>query len=916
MPKQFLFVLSVLKRVIAGPILVLALLFIQPLQSYSQDASELLSMDPQIIQSLPPDIQFKIEQVQKNRISGADAKELGNEVPEQVDNKVEQTKETLETKAIRNQAAATYSKLEYRYREGYASVLSKELRQFGYNIFGSTIEKSSKIIVPDDSYVIGPGDKLNIRFWGSGVDGEFVEEVAADGNISVPKIGVFQVAGIEFGKVEPIIRHEAEKYFQGININVSFKELRSVEIYVVGSVKNPGLHVVPAFSTVMRGILSAGGIQKAGTLRQIDLYRAKKHYRRIDLYDLFLKGSLDFDMVLENNDMIFVPRIGKTAAVAGAVAEEAIFELKQEKTIGELVELAGGIPPQGFTGRIYLRRFDQNKKFIVQDIDTNKENARWEKIAVQDGDLLELQYLSSSWPAVVRLEGNVRMPDIFQYRPNMKLSDILISKSLINEDSIMEFAHLYRYDAESTQTILRQFPLSEVFTDNFDMALFPHDRIVILSREEMNIKETVSIEGAVWKPGVYNFRPELKLSDLLSLSGGINENMAVLDHAFLYRYNPDILDYNISDVNLESVLSGKMDPVLEPFDKIVILSREGFKKNLKITISGAVIKPGEYDYAPGLTLNDIIGLAGGQKFGGNIEKIELSRQIIDKDQVKTEHRIINLSSNKSFLIEPYDYVRVPIIKDALVFKTVTITGEITFPGQYRLKDGEKISDLIQRAGGFTEYAYFYGAKYTSLNAKYIQQQSIDQMIQNLRVEAYRTLNVEAQTAVSDEDVEGAKTAQSMIQGMLAKLETVKATGRISIQLGEIDNFRGSKFDFEVENGDTLDIPKQPNFVAVVGSVFSPTAFLWQEKGALSTYLAKSGGPTKTADDDQIYVIRANGEVFSRSQTSEFMKIELMPGDTVVVPEDLDRVPYLRIVRDITDIVFKVAVTVGVLIALF
>ena len=825
MPEQFFFALNVLKRVIVGPIVVLTLLFLQPLQSYSQDASELLNMDPQIIQSLPPDIQSKIEQIQKNRISGADADEFDKEVPEQADHKIEQEKESLEATAFRKQAAATYSKLESRYRDGYASVLSKELRQFGYNIFESTVEKSSSIIVPDDSYVIGPGDKLNIRFWGSGVDGEFVEEVAADGNISVPRIGVFQVAGIEFGRVEPIIRHEAEKYFQGININVSFKELRSVEIYVVGSVMNPGLHVVPAFSTVMRGILSAGGIKNSGSLRRIDLYRAKKHFQRIDLYDLFLKGSLDFDMVLENNDMIFVPRIGKTAAVAGAIAEEAIFELNQEKTIGELVELAGGIPPQGFTGRLYLRRFDQNQKFIVQDIDTNKENARWEKIAVQDGDLLELEYLPSSWPDVVRLEGNVRRPDIFQYRPNMKLSDILISKSLINEDSIMEFAHLYRYDAESTRTVLKQFPLSEVFTGKFDMELFPHDRIVILSREEMNIEETVSIEGAVWKPGAY-------------------------------------------------------------------------------------------DFAPGLTLKDIIGQTGGGKFGANMEKIELSRQIFGKDEVKTEHQILSLTRDDKFLIKPYDYVLVPVAKDALALKTVVISGEVKFPGKYRLKDGEKMSDVIERAGGFTQYAYFYGAKYTSEKAKLIQQKSIDQMIQNLQVEAYRTMNLEAQTAVSSEDVESAKTAQGMIQSMLVKLGQIKAEGRVSIQLSELEDFKASKFNFEMEDGDALNIPKQPNFVAVVGSVFSPSAFLWEKADTVNTYLSKSGGPTKSADDDQIYVIKANGEVLSRSQHSSFMQLKLMPGDTIVVPENLERVPHLRIATLLTDIVFKVAVTVGVLIALF
>lgn len=282
---------------------------------------------------------------------------------------------------------------------------------------------------------------------------------------------------------------------------------------------------------------------------------------------------------------------------------------------------------------------------------------------------------------------------------------------------------------------------------------------------------------------------------------------------------------------------------------------------------------------------------------------------------------MDLTVDGGYTLHPYDHIVVPRLKDATAFKTVTISGEVKYPGTYRISDQEHISDLIERAGGTTPEAYFFGVKYTSQQAAIIQQKSIDSLVQDLEIKSQQALSETTQTALSDADVKSAQAGQEAVKGLINKLKGIKAEGRVAIKLSDLTTFRGSKYDFPLADGDTLLIPKQPNFVATTGNVFSPSAYLYEPNKTLNYYLTKSGGPTKTADKDYIYILRANGEVISKASGSgsfftftRFSSIPLMPGDTIVVPENFDRIPYMRLVKDIADIMFKVATTAGVAIA--
>ncbi len=788
------------------------------------------SMSPDSFSELPDQVKQRIRERmsrQKNRSAGATAIGQRQQAGGQAQNATERVQnDALE---VQNATQPDISRLEQRYRSRYDSDLAKDLTQFGYDLFERGRFEPSLLAVPDNSYLLGPGDELRIRLWGSSVDVQYEGAVAPDGTINVPKIGVLPVAGIELGQVESLVRKEAEKYIQGINIDVSLEKLRSLEVYVVGSVRSPGLHLVPAFSTVLRALLAAKGVKKIGSLRKIQVYRKGRLFTEVDLYELMLQGSKQNDITLQDRDVIFVPRIGPTAAVAGAIQESGIFELRSaDRNVGDLLDIAGGILPQGFAGRILIRRYTEQNEFVVKDLDTASPPAEWMEVAIKNGDLLELGSFTALRPRMVRLEGHVMLEDTYDYKPELKLSDILTSPDILQPGAMTEFGLLYRYDRASTRYGVQRFPLNQVLNGTFNMKLEPYDRIVILSRKEFDIQEPVRIEGAVWQPGEYAFRPGLKLGDLLAL-------------------------------------------------------------------------------------------VGGEKFGADLSRIQLSRQVIRGDQVVTKHHRLEATKDQGFRLQPYDYVQVPLRKGATEFKQVQLEGELKYPGTYRIRAGEKLSDVIQRAGGFTDEAYFFGAEFTSESAQAIQQESIDKMVQKLQVQLQRVMSEQVQTATSEQAIQSIEAGQSTASQLINELQQVQAKGRVAITLAPLEGFAGSAYDFELDDGDRLQVPARPNYINVLGSVFSPSSYLYEPGKSVGDYLDKSGGPTASADEDAIYVLQANGEVVSKKSQwlfgSSFSNLDLMPGDTIVVPEDLERIPYLRLVKDVSQILFRIVATAGVVVSL-
>jgi len=807
-------------------LLLLILISVPPASAQSSEPAQPAALPAQPSQNLTPEgIQQLIQTMQEN--GGLPAEE--GEVPAEDASLPEEAEEETEVNAAQQgTGAAGISTLESLYRNNYETAAAGNLRQFGYEIFASSRYNPSRLAVPDAGYILGPGDKLRIRVWGSGLDAEFTGAIEKNGSINVPKIGIVPITGVRFGDAEAVIRQEAEKYVQGINISVSLAELRSIEIYVVGEIRTPGLHMSPPFSTVLGGLINSGGVKKSGSLRNIQLYREGRLQATIDLYDLLLKGSRQDDVLLTDRDVIFVPRIGPTAAVIGAVAQPAIYELAGEHSVSDLLQLAGNQLPQTSGGRIYLRRFQDNRSFQVLDIDASAKEMHVGNIAIQNGDMLELDFLGAVWPQNIALEGQVWKPDVFAFKPGIMLSQVLTGPELLKPGAVTEYAMLYRYDLHTTRYTVQSLPLAKLFAGEFDFALQPHDRIKILAREDFNMQEPIRIDGAVWKTGEFPFYQDMKLADVLGLSGGF-------------------------------------------------------------------------------------------RFGADTSRIDISRQQIVGSDMTTEHMVVDIDASRDFPLQPYDYIFVRQIKDAASFMQVEISGEVKYPGKYRIKQNERLADLIERAGGYTDNAYLYGAQYFSSDAQKIQQHSLDKLIDDLEVRAETVLADQVRTVTAPADAKAIEANRATLRNLVGRLRGIKASGRVSIQLADLQTLRDSPFNLVLENGDRLNIPKQVEFVSVVGAVYNPNSFLYQPDFVVKDYLGRAGGPAKNADDNYIYVLKANGEVASNAQHgiffNDFEELGLMPGDTIVVPEKLDRIPILMLSRDVADILFKIATTAGVALAL-
>jgi protein involved in polysaccharide export with SLBB domain len=338
-----------------------------------------------------------------------------------------------------------------------------------------------------------------------------------------------------------------------------------------------------------------------------------------------------------------------------------------------------------------------------------------------------------------------------------------------------------------------------------------------------------------------------------------------------------------------------------------------------------------------MRLSELLDAAGGLRKNAYLKNAELTRRHIDQTGMQTEKIDIDLEKAlakdpaQDIELQDYDHLIVRSIPELEFDRVAIIAGEVRFPGVYPVSRGDTLSSLIERAGGFTERAYLRGARFTRESAKIIQRQRVDELINKIEETVLTSAGKEITGALD------AETAQVQAEGLnakkelLAKLRTVKIDGRVVVKLSPLDQFRGSRYDVEMERGDRLFVPETPGVINVVGEVFNPISVLYEKDRTVAYYLQKVGGPTNDADQKQIGIIKADGSVVSITQKDAdsvywdseshqwnfggFMGIRLNPGDTILVPRKMDKLMWLKNTKDITQILFQAALATGVVLAL-
>lgn len=725
---------------------------------------------------------------------------------------------------------------------------NRDLRQFGYDFFKNSAQLVGTMdnLPVGEDYTIGPGDVLSISIWGA-INARHELTVDRNGEISIPKVGAVKVWGVSYSQVKTVINKAISHYYKNFETNITLGKLRAIQVFVVGEVEFPGSYPISSLATVVNALSAAGGPTKNGSLRSIKVSRNGKPVETIDLYDILLHGDRSHDTRLQNGDTLFVPVIGPIVAVAGEVKRPAIYEISGKATLPEVISMAGGVTARGFMSRIQVERFSRNSSKVIVDY------------TIKDG--------------------------------------IITSTSADNEI----------HDRD----MIKVFPVQEAF------------------------KQVVSLKGNVVRPGEYQFRKGMRVLDVISgfdmlLPESFIES-AEITRLALPDYHKEILTFNLRKAFSKS----DADNIpLQEQDTIKVFSRAEMQEKFSVNITGEVVNPGTYDFYPGMTIRDLITAAGSLKRNALMDQAELSRVNLGNNKATATH--INIDVAKAISgapeydlpLQPDDTLSVRSITDWLdaTDKLVTLKGEVLYPGVYAISRGEKISSVIERAGGFTGKAYLAGAKFTRKSVREIQQKRMDEIIARTEKEIYQKLAAVSSVATSKEESEATKAALEGLLKQLDILKRTKAEGRVVIRIAALDELKKSSYDLDMEGGDALEIPARPSVVHVMGQVYNPTSFVYTpENSSVETYLNKSGGPTRDGEEADMYIVKANGSVFSKQQSSfglkwsdesrfwtfgGFYSTNMMPGDTLVVPQKLDRTAWLREIKDITTIISQIALTAG------
>ena len=775
-------------------------------------------------------------------------------------------------------------------------------RRFGSEVFENGTRDPQYIpmdlpVGPD--YVVGPGDGLSIDLWG-GVSQRFFRTVDREGRVSLPEAGPVLVSGRNLADVQQDLQRILRTEFRDVSAEVSLARLRTIRIYEVGDVANPGAYDISSLSTPLNALFAAGGPTPKGSLRIVKHYRGNQLVQVVDLYDLLLHGVKSDMARLDNGDTVLVPPIGPQVTVEGMVRRPAIYELKDEKNLAAVLELSGGLLPTAALRHIEVQRLVAHDKQTMLSLDipeigdSAEVTKKLEAFQIQDGDRIRIFPIASYNQDAIYLDGHVIRPGRYSYRENMRVTDVIASYKDLLPEPAANYAEIIRLNPPDFHPTVESFDLADTFANPAQApVLHPMDTVRIFSRFDFENPPVVSVWGDVRAPGTYRTSGQIRLGDAIHLAGGLAPD-AQKEDAQVFRYLPDG-KFKIFSVNLSEALSG--DPteniVLQPRDRLLIHRNPDAVEPATVYIQGEVARPGRYPLTTNMTVAELIQVGGGLKPSADTNTADLTHfQYANQSSLTAQHESISLSSALSkgpeaaITIHNGDVLTVrqlPGWND--LGASITVKGEVRNPGTYGIRPGEKLSSILERAGGFQPDSYPYGAVLRRVQVRELEVRDQDQMILRVKDEQ-SNLQLLPET---DPDKKRAKDlALQQWQTALEQLSSNPPTGRVAIRISaDIHQWQNTIADVDVRAGDSIEIPKKPSYVMVTGQVYNPTAVSYRPGKSASWYLGQSGGPTQLANKKAIFVIRADGSVLGSSQglwSGESLGAELRPGDTVVVPE--------------------------------
>lgn len=805
----------------------------------------------------------------------------------------------------------------------------EELKRFGLDLFAgspSTFAPISDVPVPAN-YTVGAGDEIIVQLFGKENETHRLR-VNRAGTINFPSLGPVNVAGMHFSDVRDSLTQRVKEQMIGVRSDISLGELRTMQVFVMGDAYKPGAYTVSALTTISQAIYYSGGFGESGALRDIQLKRDGKIIRKLDMYDLLLKGDASNDVRLLPDDVVLIGSVNDTVSIEGEINRPAIYEVKAGETYQQLIQMAGGFTANAHVEQLEIKRYASHGAREALTLDFNKMQDRQSK--VNNGDAIKILKKSEELTRYVQIEGDVRHPGYVEWRNGLRVADLFKSvDSAFNSTADVNYAVVVREinpqrDIEVFQLSLANAILSPGSPDN--LKLHSRDRILVFNRFNNEDLDTLATQDSVSKAKTLEQAQEQaeleqqKEQEVMSSSVAVSHSAdgMVINQNTTELAKPAKIIFRgkeITEEDFEKLKQNTRRTLLAPvLLQLQQQSRLGLAPQIA-EVFGEVKHPGRYPITPRMTVSTLIEAAGGLTYNAFTINAELARTAInsaderayiDVERIDLRKAIQGSASDDAVIVgrDRLNILEKPNVK---LQSTVTLQGEVRFPGTYTVRQGETLSELLDRAGGLTEFAHPQGAIFTREALRLQEQKLLNQYAADMRKETAK------KTFRADSNIGSVISDPEKTLAFVEEASRSKALGRMVVQLNRI--LKGERSaDFMLEDGDFLFVPTFRNTVSIMGEVQVPITYLLDNKLDVDDYLNKAGGAKKQADEDRIFVVRADGSVYKPSSGYWFGNNNegLKAGDTIVVPIDTDYRDALSTWTAATQILYQTGVAINAL----
>jgi protein involved in polysaccharide export with SLBB domain len=724
---------------------------------------------------------------------------------------------------------------------------SDALKPFGYELFSgipTTFAPVTDIPVPSE-YVVGPGDRLEVQLIGN-TRARHSLVVNRDGRIMFPELGPITVAGLRFEEARERIETRVSEQMIGTQATVSIGDLRSIRVYVLGEAEQPGSFTVSSLATITNAIFVSGGVKPIGSLRNIQLKRNGQVVKRLDLYDLLLNGDTSDNVRLQPGDVIFIPPVGSTVGVTGEIRRPAIYELKGESSVADLLHLGGGLTPEADPRLATLQRIDDQRERVVLDVDLT--SAKFRGTGLRTGDLLRIPGVKATYSNAIQFDGHVLRPTSVQYRSGLRLTDLIPSADELKPNADQRYVLIRREEPGTRRVQVLSADLNAAWrapTTSANPLLAPRDRVYVFDLEtgrraildpilqELKLQavstepsQVVRVSGRVRVPGEYPLEQGMTVSDLIRAGGGLSEEA--------YGGEADLARYEVRD---------------------------------------------------------------GQSRKTDVVKIDLARALAGE-----------LSAD--LMLAPFDFLVVKEISQWSAQETVRLEGEVRFPGEYPIERGETLRSVIERAGGLTPLAFPQGSVFTRESLKERERRQVEILVDRLKQDlgTLALQATQATTGAPQQASETLAIGQSLLADLrnaepvgrlvidLDRIMAAGAASAVDVILKDGDVLRVPQTAQEVtvigEVQSATSHLYDPGFAR--DDYIRMSGGTTQKADDRRIYVVRANGSVETG----------SGSRWFRDAGS------IQPGDTIVVPLDAERMRPLPLWTAVTTIIFNLAVAVA------